>query len=92
MATKNNPGKFNCYERAGPDEQMFVLLDRDPLAPFLVSIWAKIRMGDFHAAEVVFHAMASRVGTRYAIDPDVEKASEALDCAMAMFRAQEQRT
>lgn len=91
METKNNPGNFDCYANAGPDEQMFVLLDRDPLAPFLVSIWSKMRMGDFEAARVVFEAMIERRGGRYLISPDVDKASEAMGYSMAMFRAQEAR-
>lgn len=40
MGTKNNPGKFDCYEKADPDEPMFVLLGRDPLASVLVQLWA----------------------------------------------------
>jgi len=28
MATKKNPGEFDCYANAGPDEPMFVLLAR----------------------------------------------------------------
>jgi hypothetical protein len=91
MATKNNPGKFDYYERAGPDEQMFVLLDRDPIAPFLVSIWASVRMGDAEAARVKFETLLTRVAVRYCAEPDVEKASEALDCALEMFRAQHER-
>lgn len=43
MGTKNNPGPFDCYSKADPDEPMFVLLGRDPLAPFLVSLWASLR-------------------------------------------------
>lgn len=43
MATKNNPGKFDCYENAEPDEPMFVLLGRDPTAWLVVSWWVKIR-------------------------------------------------
>jgi hypothetical protein len=43
MGTKNNPGKFDCYVAADPDEPMFVLLGRDPCAPMLVQIWAKLR-------------------------------------------------
>lgn len=42
MGTKNNPGQFDCYHAAEPDEPMFVLLGRDPIAPQLVSIWAAI--------------------------------------------------
>ncbi len=41
MGTKNNPGEFDCYESADPDEPMFVLLARDPLAAGLVRRWAK---------------------------------------------------
>jgi hypothetical protein len=43
MATKKNPGKFDCYEKAEPDEPMFILLGRDPVAPFLVDLWREIR-------------------------------------------------
>lgn len=43
MGSKNNPGKFDCYEAADPDEPMFVLLGRDPLAPILVEAWASMR-------------------------------------------------
>ena len=39
MGTKNNPGKFDCYEKAGPDEPMFVLLARDPDAYWAVGKW-----------------------------------------------------
>lgn len=43
MGTKNNPGNFDCYENAEPDEPMFVLLGRDKHAPILVRIWAELR-------------------------------------------------
>jgi hypothetical protein len=43
MGTKNNPGKYDCYANAAPDEPMFVLLGRDPCAPILVQLWALIR-------------------------------------------------
>lgn len=43
MGTKNNPGDYDCYDKAEPDEPMFVLLARDPLAPDLVDLWAKTR-------------------------------------------------
>lgn len=47
MGTKLKPGQFDCYENAAPDEPMFVLLARDPLAPILVRLWADLRK---HAA------------------------------------------
>lgn len=40
MGTKNNPGAYDCYESADPDEPMFILLARDPLAADLVNMWA----------------------------------------------------
>lgn len=43
MGTKNNPGSFDAYEKAEPNEPMFVLLARDPQAPILVDLWAYIR-------------------------------------------------
>ena len=44
MATKNNPGAFDCYANAEPDEPMFVLLGRDPAAPEAIFDWAEHRM------------------------------------------------
>jgi hypothetical protein len=43
MGTKNNPGAFDCYANAHPDEPMFVLLARDKHAPSLVCLWADLR-------------------------------------------------
>lgn len=43
MGTKNNPGEFDCYENAEPDEPMFVLLARDSQAPNLIRQWVKYR-------------------------------------------------
>lgn len=43
MGTKNNPGAFDCYANAEPDEPMFTLLGRDEQAPELVRLWAKVR-------------------------------------------------
>jgi len=42
MGTKNNPGDFDCYERALPDEPMFVLLARDAQASVRVRDWAAV--------------------------------------------------
>jgi hypothetical protein len=43
MSTKSNPGQYNCYAKAEPDEPMFTLLGRDPVASFLVGIWIDAR-------------------------------------------------
>lgn len=43
MATKNNPGAFDCYKKADGDEPMFVLLGRDPVAATIVRGWVVTR-------------------------------------------------
>jgi len=43
VGTKNNPGSYDCYDKAEPDEPIFVLLGRDPDAPLLVDLWASLR-------------------------------------------------
>ena len=43
MGTKNNPGQFDCYANAQPDEPMFVLLARDPCAAEAVRYWVHLR-------------------------------------------------
>ncbi|MCK1676597.1 hypothetical protein [Bradyrhizobium sp. 150] len=43
MGSKTNPGQFDCYANALPDEPMFILLARDPMAPALVQMWAILR-------------------------------------------------
>lgn len=43
MGTKNNPGAFDCYGNAEPDEPMFILLGRDPHGHSAVRKWADDR-------------------------------------------------
>lgn len=43
MGSKSNPGGYDCYQNAHPDEPMFILLGRDPSACFLVAMWAQLR-------------------------------------------------
>ena len=40
MGTKNNPGEFDFYAAAEPDEPIFILLGRDPHAHAAVRKWA----------------------------------------------------
>ena len=48
MGSKTNPGDFDCYGNALPDEPMFILLGRDPNAPKLVEDWAFGRQRDIN--------------------------------------------
>jgi hypothetical protein len=45
MGSKNQPGAFDCYANALPDEPMFVLLARDKCAPAAVEKWIELREG-----------------------------------------------
>lgn len=56
MTTKNNPGPYDCYGKAHPDEPMFVLLGRDPQAGLLVRTWIAIRRRRGESAEVLAEA------------------------------------
>lgn len=58
MATKNKPGQWDCYENAHPDEPMFVLLGRDPMAPLLVRLWADAREAQGESSAKVREARA----------------------------------
>jgi len=40
MGTKNNPGPYDCWNNAAPDEPRFALLGRDPHAHQAVRKWA----------------------------------------------------
>jgi hypothetical protein len=57
MATKNNPGQYDCYQNAAPDEPMFVLLGRDRHAPVLVRLWALLRDAEGEVPAKVQEAM-----------------------------------
>lgn len=56
MGTKNDPGRFDCYASAEPDEELFVLLARDKHAPTLVWLWAALRELDGEDPEKVKEA------------------------------------
>lgn len=90
MGTKINPGVFDCYANAEPDEPMFVLLARDELAAAMVSLWAALRIGDQGVAEIAYHTLL-HLAARYQHAPDTAKAHEASECAAAMLAWIEQR-
>lgn len=77
MGTKNNPGEFDCYANAEPDEPMFVLLGRDSLAPELVARWAR----EHHKESVIAAYKAGKDGAEVGMS---DKEEEALNCADAM--------
>lgn len=92
MGTKNNPAPNDCYAKAEADEPLFILLARDPTAAHLVSIWSKLRVGDFEAAAGVYKNLVMKMLRREEMgetedysEKDVEKSEEAMKCSLAMF-------
>lgn len=69
MGTKNNPGRYDCYANAEPDEPMFILLGRDPTASLVVTFWRAIK-----------NEMKAQ-GTSQMSD---EKIDEAITCSLEM--------
>lgn len=51
MATKNNPGKFDCLAKCADDEPYFLLRAKDPVAPAFVKAWRAVRAGDYEEAQ-----------------------------------------
>jgi len=60
MGTKNNPGQFDCYANAAPDEPMFILLGRDRHAPALVHLWSVMRQLEGESTDKIQEAIACR--------------------------------
>lgn len=83
MGTKSNPGKYDCYAKAKPDEELFTLLERDEHMPHLVRYWAWLKAGNAPR----FHEAANMDDLRQNARTN-PKLQEALDCA---DRAQQQR-
>ncbi|HVB68010.1 MAG TPA: hypothetical protein VNE67_09165 [Acetobacteraceae bacterium] len=54
MGTRNNPGEFDCYGRALPDEPLFTLLARDVDYAAVVCEWASRRLHRIARGEAPF--------------------------------------
>ena len=74
MGTKNNPGEFDCYANADPDEPMFILLGRDRHAPALVEMWAAMRESEGELPAKVAEARACAQSMKHwQVDLEQEK-------------------
>jgi hypothetical protein len=84
MGTKNQPGEFDCYAAANPDEPMFIMLGRDGSAAGRVRSWARR-----YWWRKVFPLLVRRNLLWETIDSRVilrreRKYHEALQCALSM--------
>lgn len=86
MGTKANPGEFDCYESAAPDEPMFVLLARDDEnAPDRVEEWARVRFAQ--VAYLLAHTQLpdrNDAAHKEWLTKELRKIAEALKCAQDM--------
>lgn len=73
MGTKTDPGPFDCYAAAKPDEPMFVLLARDRRAQALVYLWSamtRVTQGDIAKADEADRTALAMFEWRQAHVPD----------------------
>ena len=75
MAAKTSPGEFDCYGKAEPDEPLFTLRAKDPLAPVLVRLWVELRATTRPIDEIADEAQQTR---------ERRKRAEAESCAKQM--------
>lgn len=92
MGTKQDPGKFDCYKNAEPDEPMFILLARDPLAPILVEAWAKLSIARIDGVEKSNQALQVAREMREWLEASLKKKrAVALGLAMTPTSTEEKR-
>lgn len=91
MGTKENPGQFDCYANAAPDEPLFVLLARDKFAPTLIWLWATLReLDDEDPAKVAEARQCCANMIAWAADhgrPSVGLGQAALAAVMELIRS-----
>src|SRR6266446_8725134 len=84
MGTKASPSAYDCYANAEPDEPLFVLLARDPLAEYLVAAWAAMRARDVSTAVRMILDGIVALGDKPDLPYQSEKSVEAQQCSKAM--------
>ena len=75
MGTKIEPGDFDCYAAAAPEEPIFTLRANDPLAPAVVRTWT-----------VLYTALKFLTGGGWVYPRHRAKIGEAWRCARSMRR------
>ena len=80
MGTKRNPGRYDCYAEAAPDEPLFVLRSTDRSAPDTVRHWAD----SYELRKQLENAAGNGPGQLTARQQ--AKVDEARECASAMER------
>jgi hypothetical protein len=90
MSSKTDPSQFDAYSKAEPDEPVFTLLARDPVAPPLIEAWAYLRSGQIGAAEIAFKAAmdaATHIAPQMPGEAQIRSAFEVAEESRAYLRA-----
>lgn len=78
--------ELDCYQKAEEGEPKFTLLARDPLAPFLVALWAALRKGDTASAVSIHADMIVDPAHNYRVDPATRSSPEKIASACNISR------
>lgn len=78
--------ELDCYQKAEEGEPKFTLLARDPLAPFLVALWAALRAGDTASAVSIHADMIVDPAHNYRVNPDSRSSPAKLASACNISR------
>lgn len=91
MGTKNNPGQYDAYAHAEPDEPIFVLIGRDPFASIVIRLWivlgeefGTVSSEKLQSARDVANAMEAYVLSQASQDGGVRQYTYVRDLIMRM--------
>lgn len=88
MGTKQEPGANDVQDRIKDDEPFFTLAGRDPIAPFIIRLWAAALARDIGAIEAVANNLAvaaSKLPYRPDKDPAHVREARAVATAMELW-------
>lgn len=78
--------ELDCYHKAEDGEPKFTLLARDPLAPYLVALWAALRVGDTASAVSIHADMIVDPAHKYRVDKSSRSSPEKIASACNISR------
>lgn len=90
MATKAQPGPYDCYAKAADDEPIFTLRAKDPIAPYLVEIWVASRKGRWDECVAILGRAVADAAVQARVSSDnydkLQEADAVADSMRAWFK------
>lgn len=87
MATKNNPGTFDCYGNAAPDEPLFTFRPTCEMSPLFVKLYAHLRAKELSAVYETLNTLVDIALRKSPPDPAKIAEAHALAAQMEAWRA-----